>query len=325
MIRRLQVLHYRALKYIDVRLSNFHILVGPNASGKSTFLDAINLIGDVLNESPHAAIEDRSSGFDELLWMGQGNKFEIAVELEIPKDVKERSKDKGFSLVRYEISLQLDNKKGVIISGENLWLIKEALASSSYSSRDGRALFPIELEEPTYIIFPTSKRSPSGWRKVISKSVQGKDYFKSETTDWNITYKFGPLKSSLARIPEDEERFPISLWAKNVLMEGIQFLQLNSSVMRWSCRPDLPMTFQADGSNLPKVVQHLKKEHPVFYGWLSLSIFYVFLKPSRGQLIWLGVKTIRNLGTGKEVWTLQRSTRQGYYNDCERPCRASAR
>ena len=39
MIRRLQVLHYRAFKYIDIELSRFHILVGPNASGKSSFLD----------------------------------------------------------------------------------------------------------------------------------------------------------------------------------------------------------------------------------------------------------------------------------------------
>ncbi|MGC8765102.1 MAG: AAA family ATPase [Brevinematia bacterium] len=48
MIRRIQVLHYRALKYIDVKLSNFQILVGPNASGKSTFFDVVNLIRDIL-------------------------------------------------------------------------------------------------------------------------------------------------------------------------------------------------------------------------------------------------------------------------------------
>ena len=98
MIKRLQVLHYRALKYIDIKLSNFHILVGPNASGKSSFLDVINLIRDILNESPHAAVEKRASRFDELLWNQQGNKFEIAAELEVPKEIKQRLKDKDFSL-----------------------------------------------------------------------------------------------------------------------------------------------------------------------------------------------------------------------------------
>lgn len=263
MIRRLQVLHYRALKYKDIKLSNFHILVGPNASGKSTFLDIINLIKDVLIDNPHKAIENRASRFDELLWKQEGNKFEIAVELKIPNDIKEKLKSNDFSLVRYEICLQLDDKKGVVVGGENLWLIKEGLIDTENSGRKKvkqLTLFPVEQEEPKYVVSPR-KWTPAGWRKVISKSAQGNDYFKSETTDWNITYKFGPLKASLARVPEDEERFPVSIWIKNTLMEGIQFLQLNSSVMRWSCRPDLPVAFQPDGSNLPRVIQYLKKEH----------------------------------------------------------------
>ncbi len=272
MIRRLEVLHYRALKYINIKLSSFHILVGPNASGKSTFLDVFNMVKDILNAHPQKAVEKRASRFDELLWMQGGAKFEIAIELEIPKEIKDKLKDRDFSLVRYELSLQLDEKKGIIISGENLWLIKEKLPSSSnYSGKNGkqRTLFPIESIEPSYVVSPR-KWTPTGWRKVISKSLQGNDYFKSETTDWNITYKSGPLKASLSRMPEDEERFPVALWTKNILMEGIQFLQLNSSVMRWSCRPDSPVDFQPDGSNLPKVIQYLKKEQPnLFARWIK--------------------------------------------------------
>jgi predicted ATPase len=272
MISRIQVLHYRVLKYVDVKLSNFLILVGPNASGKSTFLDVLNLIKNVLNESPRAAVERRASRFDELIWKQQGNNFEIAIDIEIPKDIQGKLKDKDFSLVRYEISLQSDNKKGVIIGGENLWLIKEGLVSSSNDSnksKDQMMLFPRDLEEPEFVVSPR-RRTPTGWRKVISKSAQGNDYFKSETTDWNIIYKFGQLKASLARMPEDEERFPVALWTKNTLMEGIQFLQLNSSMMRWPCRPDLPVAFQTDGSNLPKVIQYLRKEEPKAYAlWIK--------------------------------------------------------
>ena len=265
MIRRMQVLHYRGLKYIDVKLSNFQILIGPNASGKSTFLDVINLVRDILNNGLRPAIEKRSSRFDELVYNQQGDGFEIALELEIPEDLKQKLKNKDYSLVRYAIALQLDDEKGIIISNENVWLIKE---SSKEKELIQLNIFPREFEEPESLI-PRRKHTSTGWRNVISKTPNN-DYFRSENTKWSMTYKFGPLKSSLVGMPEDEERFPVVLWTKNFLMEGVQFLQLNSSLMRWSCRFDSPIAFQTDGSNLPKVIQHLKKEKPdSFTRWLK--------------------------------------------------------
>jgi len=254
MIRRMQVLHYRGLKYIDVKLSNFQILIGPNASGKSTFLDVINLIRDILNDGLRPAIEKRSSRFDELIYNQQGDGFEIVIELCIPDEIKQKLKDKDYFLVRYEISLKLDDEKGVIIDNEKVWLIKREQAN---------------LLEP-FSLITQGRHIPLGWRKVISKTSKGNDYFKSETTDWKILYKLGHLRTSFTGIPEDDKRFPVTLWVRNFLMEGIQFLQLNSSLMRWSCRPDTPIAFQTDGSNLPKVIQHLKKEKPdSFIRWLK--------------------------------------------------------
>ena len=115
-----------------------------------------------------------------------------------------------------------------------------------------------EPEPPEYIVSPR-KRTPQEWRKIISKSPQGNDYFRSENTDWNITYRFGPTKASLARIPEDEIRFPITLWVKKILTEGIQFLQLNSIAMRRPCRSDTSVPLQMDGSNLPKTIKYLQE------------------------------------------------------------------
>ncbi|MFH1259744.1 MAG: AAA family ATPase [Elusimicrobiota bacterium] len=273
MFSRIEVLHFRALKYIDIKLSKFQILVGPNASGKSTFLDVVNLIKDVLNGDPRKAMEKRASHFEELLWNRQGKKFEIAIELEIPEKIKGKLKDKDYGLVRYEISFQYDEKKGISIGGENLWLIKKSLnySNGKINLAKQTELFPVEPKEPEYVLLPgNSRRTPIGWRKLVSKSDKGNDCFTSEITGWNITYKFGPSKASLARVPEDEERFPVTLWTKNILMDGIQFLQLDSSKMRWSCRPDSPVTFQTDGSNLPKVIQYLKKEHPdSFSMWIK--------------------------------------------------------
>lgn len=48
MIRLVEALNYRCLAYISQSLYPFHVLVGPNASGKSTFLDVLGLIRDFL-------------------------------------------------------------------------------------------------------------------------------------------------------------------------------------------------------------------------------------------------------------------------------------
>ena len=274
MIKRIQALHYRALKQVDINLSNFQILVGPNASGKSTFIDIMTLINELISKEPVKAIHTRSRRFDELLWNQSGISFELSIELEIPGEISQRLKENGYKKFRYEIAIAQDDREGVIIQNENAWLLRPpAIRSEEFlnnpESGQQITIFPVDKPEPIHII-TTRKRTPPGWRKVISKSAQGNDYFKSESTDWNITYRFGPHKSSLAGMPEDEIRFPITRWARRTLIEGIEFIQLNSKTMKNPCRPDLPIEFQPDGSNLPLVVHYLKKEHPDNYqNWLE--------------------------------------------------------
>jgi len=125
MLSRIEVLHYKALKYVNVELMNFNILIGPNGSGKSTFIDVINLVKDILNDGPQNAIEKRSSRFEDVLWLNSDNKFEIALEFKIPNEIKEKLKNKKISKARYEILIKKDEKEGIVIGNENLWLIEE--------------------------------------------------------------------------------------------------------------------------------------------------------------------------------------------------------
>jgi len=39
MITKIEAKNFRSLKYIEQPLDNFHVLIGANASGKTTFLD----------------------------------------------------------------------------------------------------------------------------------------------------------------------------------------------------------------------------------------------------------------------------------------------
>ena len=44
MLRRIQALKYGCLRYVDVELDAFQVLVGPNGSGKSTLFDVSRLL-----------------------------------------------------------------------------------------------------------------------------------------------------------------------------------------------------------------------------------------------------------------------------------------
>lgn len=58
MICSIEALKFRCLRYVQRPLLPFHVLVGPNASGKTTFLDVVSFLELeiwVWSDSPHVA------------------------------------------------------------------------------------------------------------------------------------------------------------------------------------------------------------------------------------------------------------------------------
>ena len=90
MIRRVEALNYRCLQYIDQPLDGFHLLAGPNASGKTTFLDVFAFLGDLVSGGIEKAIDDRTANPRDLVWARSGDRFELALDLDIPE--KQRSR-----------------------------------------------------------------------------------------------------------------------------------------------------------------------------------------------------------------------------------------
>jgi len=66
MIRLIEALNYRCLKYISLRLDDFQVLVGPNASGKTTFLDVVSFLGELVSDGLEKAIESRTTNFQDI-------------------------------------------------------------------------------------------------------------------------------------------------------------------------------------------------------------------------------------------------------------------
>jgi len=123
MITRIQARNYRCLRYVDQELGPFHVLIGPNASGKTTFLDVVSFVGSMLENGLDRAIEERSSDFRDLVWKRQDGGFEIAIEADIPERLKKKLA-KPFSFFRYEIRIEPDPQTEIPgISAERAWLL----------------------------------------------------------------------------------------------------------------------------------------------------------------------------------------------------------
>ncbi|MGQ9532793.1 MAG: methylation-associated defense system AAA family ATPase MAD3 [Desulfotomaculales bacterium] len=263
MLKRIEALNFRCLRYVRQELDAFHVLVGPNASGKTTFLDAIAFMSDLLSSGLDAAIEQRTPDVRDLLWQRQGRRFELAVELVIPEERRKLVEKRGYNLCRYEVAIGADE-----VTGETSILAERvALLKAKREPPLQRRLFPCEVNPPHSILTSRARTM----KTVINKVPGGNDNFYDETgKGWDHVFRLGPRRSALANLPEDESRFPVSTWLKATLMDGVQRLLLNSLLMRKPSPPGQPKGFRPDGSNLPWVVHHLAEKDPErFREWID--------------------------------------------------------
>ncbi len=271
MIRRIQARNYCCLRYVDVSLDRFHVLVGPNASGKSTLLDIVAFLGDMVSGGLEAAVEKRTRNFQDLVWRRPAKQlgFELAVEFDIPDDVKAQlPKEKGFELFRYEVAIREDGDGIRIDSERGLLMPRE-----DDCPRQDVLEFPAPLDGPETILLGGGR---PGARTILSKSREARDNFNVEVSEkagkgWAISISFGPDRSTLGNLPESPDRFPVSTRVKRLLENGLQRLFLDSARMRQPSPPTRRReVFAPDGSNLPRVIRQLRAENEnAFEDWLA--------------------------------------------------------
>lgn len=84
-ISRLRLRNYKSIAQCDVRLGPLTILVGPNASGKSNFLDALEFLCRAIATSPNQALEERGGLGAVLRQIPEtAESFSVAVEAAVP-------------------------------------------------------------------------------------------------------------------------------------------------------------------------------------------------------------------------------------------------
>ena len=272
MIRRIQALNYRCLRYIDQELGDMQVLVGPNASGKTTFLDVVAFLGDLVTGGLQQAIEERTQNFQDLIWRRSGERFELAVEFVIPDDRRSLLKRDPYNLVRYEVSI------GFAAASDEAEILAERVLLKVDDSREEElkavqlSFFPAQREVPDSLI---SQAEAKNSKTVVNKVRGGNDIFYSEVypakgKGWVLAFKLGSRRSALGNLPADVDRLPVSTWLKGLLSEGVQRIVLNSLLMRKASPPGQGRRFKPDGSNLPWVIENFKNSAPDgFRDWLA--------------------------------------------------------
>ena len=246
MITLIEALGYRSLRYVRQPLGPFHVLVGPNASGKTTFLDAIAFLGHLMSDGVEAAVTERTANFYDLLWQRAGERFELAIEARIPEALRSQE---SFDTVRYEVAIRIDpDGQELRLQDERLFLKVGGLPGSLQ-----RRLFPQPPSVPSGIVGTEQEG-----RTIIGKSLLKPEILsESDPETHYLPAGWDPYLTFLFA-----ERFPVGAWLRELLTTGVQQLVLNSMLLRKASPPGQGRGFKPDGSNLPWVIADLQKKSP---------------------------------------------------------------
>lgn len=260
MITLVEALNYRCLRYVHRPLKPFHVLVGPNASGKTAFLDVIGFLSDLVSEGLDAALSERSPNPEELLFRRQGDRMELAVEARIPATQRELTSRPELDTVRYEVAIGFDETmRSFEIKAERLLLKKGKIQEPPQ-----RSFFPMPPDAPDSLLTNIHRRDS---KAIINKVPGGNDNFYSETYSrsgrgWAPSFRLGAHRSAFGNLLADENSFPVATWFQNYLTTWVQNIALNSQAIKRPSPPTRIAGFLPDGSNLPWAVSRLREENP---------------------------------------------------------------
>jgi predicted ATPase len=264
MIRAIEALNYRCLRHVRQTLGPFHVLVGPNASGKSTFLDVVAFLGRLVRDGLDAAVSERTSNFYDLVWGRSGARFELAIEACVAPDGEPDSASPlHFDTVRYECAVSIDG--GLVrLASEDLLVGGSSRLRSS--PRTAGARTPGSLARGS---------SRDGWRSLVS-AVNGLYEIETETSaslgGSRTFYRFPrqPDRSVLSFFNVDDRDLPVVSRLTRTLKEGVARVDLDNRALRAPSAPGQGQGLRVDGSGLPWVISELSKRNPErFRDWMA--------------------------------------------------------
>lgn len=115
LITQVHVEGFRSLKNLTVNLEPVTVLVGPNGSGKTSFVDALSFLSQCVSDSPDQAFKNRG-GFDEVQTKIGPHPVDSADSITI--DVTLRSRTVGAFAGRYSVCFGQDATRKLVVRKE---------------------------------------------------------------------------------------------------------------------------------------------------------------------------------------------------------------
>jgi predicted ATPase len=269
MITRIEAHNFRCLREVKQSLRPFQILVGPNASGKSAFMDALAFLSTLVSDGLQAAAAERTQSFHDLVWGRAGYQFELAVQAQAPPPddsgagLKPRlsrtvnGEVAAIGRIRYYVKVRIDSETNEVVIAE------EIVTVESPGSYDPIRVIERELNEARF-------ESESGGLRLAPVAVP-----------WNYSALTGHYRSAAVYVPVTE-------WLAKLLAEGIQRVSLDPEKLRKPSPPYHGKLKTFDGSQLAPWVDQLEKKSPEsFNDWLAhVQTALPDLEGIRAELTW---------------------------------------
>ena len=203
--------------------------MGPNGSGKTTFLDVIAFLSDLVRNrgDVRQTVLDRSVTFEKLLWIGAGKQLSVGGRSRDRRRLSGRRWPRKSGIlprVRYEIEVTLNAANEVGLEHETLWLTDAAERESRAPNAPSKD-FPNTLICRRVLLVP-----PGSHRRDCYSEKAGRQRQLLHRGSENRTCPRSSLvaPSRLWRtFPQMLESFPVSIWFRDLLEKGVQTLALN--------------------------------------------------------------------------------------------------
>jgi len=256
MITRIEAFDYRCLHRAAQDVRPFQVLVGPNASGKSTFLDVVALVRDIVRDGRQdigTVISLRAPDYADLMWKRASGEFQVAVQALVPENLRVHLPS-GATACYYWLKI------GEAAGSGELGILEEHLSVGPPKRSDARprASFPQPPRLPP--LLPSYQRQDGPHDTIVQKlHSDGKDYYRCETEKGKLlSFTLGRRRSTLANLPEDDELFPVATWFRRFLSESTQSIALKPDAIRRPSPPAAPRSLVSDGCGLPWLVHALE-------------------------------------------------------------------